>query len=74
VRDPIQRWEGGLHVCAGCTSISKPFDSGRLVEIKLELSPCHGLDGGGELRLRIPADEAHDYKEGDEFSIRIRQL
>jgi hypothetical protein len=73
VRDPIQRWEGGLHVCAGLTSKSRPFDNGQTVELKLELSPCHGLTGG-EMRLRVPADEAREYKEGDEFSIRIRQL
>ena len=73
MRDPIHKWEGGLHVCAGLTFISKPFNDATVVELKMELSPCHGLEGG-EVHLRIPAEDAGDYKEGDEFSIRIRQL
>ena len=73
VRDPMQRWEGGLHVCAGLLTVSQPFDAGSTVELRFELSPCHGLTGG-ELRLRVPAEDAKDYAEGDEFSIRIRQL
>jgi hypothetical protein len=44
-----------------------------MVELKFALSPCHGV-AGGELRLRIDADEAARYEIGAEFSIRIREI
>lgn len=70
-------WEAdpsGLHICCKLTSISEPFNADASCELKFELSPCHGVVGG-EIYLRIPADEARAlYYIGDEFSIRIRLI
>ena len=59
----------------GLVSVSKPFDAKNKVELKFDLSPCHGLSDGGELRLRFDADSPEaSYEVGREFSIRIHEL
>lgn len=73
MRDPAHKWDGGLHVCMGLRQKSEPFDSGDKVELKFELSPCHGLRGG-ILLLWVPPEDAEHYKTGGEFSLRIREM
>ena len=63
----------GAHICMHVESISPPFDGGTLVELKLILSHCHGIEGG-ELRIRVLADDANKYMHGDAFMMRMRRI
>jgi hypothetical protein len=69
----MRKWHGGLHVCMGLAFKSNVFDSGSTVELKFELSPCHGIKGG-QVLLWVSPEEAEQYEVGAEFSILIREM
>jgi hypothetical protein len=54
--------------------VSRPFDGGRCVEIKLEMdSPMNG-NAGGELYLRIAVGDAYRYPIGSTFAGRLTAI
>jgi hypothetical protein len=63
----------GMHLCMHVESISPPFDGGASVEVKFVLPCCHGVLGG-ELRVRVDAEDAHKYMRGDTYMIRMRRI
>jgi hypothetical protein len=53
-------------------AVSPPFDAGYVVELKFDVEGPFSTRG--ELYLRVPADEAHEWKLGDKFGSRLRRL
>jgi hypothetical protein len=53
-------------------SVSCAFNNGTQCEAKFEVDASHGHEG--ELRLRMPPDEAEKLKVSDVYSVHIRRL
>jgi len=62
--------EGEPRIHAVVTSISKPFDCGKQVEIRLSIH--NRPEVSGEIALRIPAKEAPNYRVGTEYSAHFK--
>lgn len=62
--------EGEPRIHAGITSISKPFDYGKRVELRLSIH--NRPEVGGEIALRVPAASAPQYSVGDEYSAHFK--
>lgn len=73
----------GKHKALGCfwpdeepriksviTAISNPFDSGRMVEMQWKIT--NRPEVHGEITLRIPAADAHQYHKGMEYTAYFR--
>lgn len=53
-------------------SVSCAFNNGTMCEAKFSVDATHGHEG--ELRLRMPPDEAEKLKVSDVYSVHIRRL
>ena len=62
-----------MHACMIIVSKSEPFDGKSKVEIKFELSPCHGTKGG-QLYLIVSPDDAGQLSVGQEFNNIIKRI
>jgi hypothetical protein len=54
-------------------SISKPFDAGRVIELKYKLDGSGVIDSG-ELRIRLSPKDAEKFLRGDEWSLTAKRL
>jgi hypothetical protein len=54
------------------TRISEPFDAGRVVELKFDVQGPYEVRG--ELYIRVPANERHEWMPGDTFGTRLKRL
>ncbi len=62
-----------MHACMVIVSKSEPFDGKSKVEIKFELSPCHGIMGG-QLYLVVSPDDADQFSVGQECNNIIKRI
>jgi hypothetical protein len=50
--------------------ISKPFDCGKTVELRLQINTRNEVHG--EIALRVPAEHADSYKIGDVYAAHFK--
>jgi hypothetical protein len=61
-----------IRVFAVVRSVSKPFNGGRLVEVKLSTEDSAIVDG--ELYLRVSTERAKHYAVGEVFTLRMQKV